>query len=74
MLVLYGIFILLRHCTWTDLKLLRLPGGCGRETVPPRGDNLTCACVHRYLVGTAGDWELLMGFVTWLIHLASSIP
>ena len=36
----------------------------------PWGDNLTCACVRRYLAGTAGDWELLMGFVTWLIHLA----
>lgn len=33
-----------------------------------------CACVHRYLEVTPGDWELSMGFVTWLIHLAFSIP
>lgn len=30
--------------------------------------------MHRYLVVTPGDWELSMGFVTWLIHLAFSIP
>lgn len=47
--------------SWKDLKLLSLPGGCGREAVLPEGDNLTCAGVRRDLVGTAEDWELLMG-------------
>jgi len=39
------------------------------EAVLSWGDNLTCACVCRYSVDVAGDWELLMGFLTWPIRL-----
>lgn len=45
-----------------------------REAVHPGGGDLSGAFLQRCLVGTAENWEPLMGFVTWMIHLASSRP